>query len=57
MLRMYWPQAKEPSILPAGSGTWKLPPVKRTGKGADEGNNTHFCPHAIRFCMPQRILS
>lgn len=28
MLRMYWPNEKDPSIL---DGTWKIPPVKKVG--------------------------
>lgn len=27
MLRMYWPKASSPSILPPGKGDWTLPPV------------------------------
>jgi hypothetical protein len=27
MLRMYWPQEKDPSII---DGSWKIPPVKVT---------------------------
>ncbi|MFS8063696.1 MAG: DUF1214 domain-containing protein, partial [Luteimonas sp.] len=28
-LRMYWPKTEAPSILPAGSGTWKPPGIQR----------------------------
>jgi hypothetical protein len=31
MLRMYWPKAESPSILPPGKGTWTIPPVKKVG--------------------------
>jgi hypothetical protein len=31
MLRMYWPTETPPSILPPGSGTWKIPAVQRVG--------------------------
>jgi hypothetical protein len=29
VLRLYWPKAEPPSILPAGEGTWQPPDVKR----------------------------
>jgi hypothetical protein len=29
VMRLYWPKAEPPSILPAGEGTWKPPGVKR----------------------------
>jgi hypothetical protein len=29
VMRLYWPNPKSPSILPAGSGTWKPPAVVR----------------------------
>lgn len=31
MLRMYWPKETSPSILPPGSGTWKIPAIQRVG--------------------------
>jgi hypothetical protein len=29
VMRLYWPKAESPSILPAGEGTWQPPGVKR----------------------------
>ena len=29
VIRLYWPKAEPPSILPAGEGTWKPPGVMR----------------------------
>jgi hypothetical protein len=29
VMRLYWPKAEPPSILPPGEGTWKPPAVKR----------------------------
>lgn len=29
VMRLYWPRTEPPSILPAGQGTWKTPPVRR----------------------------
>ncbi len=29
VMRLYWPKATSPSILPAGEGTWKPPAVKK----------------------------
>ncbi|SDP01807.1 DUF1254 domain-containing protein [Afipia sp. GAS231] len=29
VIRLYWPKAKPPSILPVGEGTWQPPDVKR----------------------------
>jgi hypothetical protein len=29
VMRLYWPKAEPPSILPAGEGTWRPPGVKR----------------------------
>jgi hypothetical protein len=29
VMRLYWPKATPPSILPAGQGTWQPPEVKR----------------------------
>jgi hypothetical protein len=29
VMRLYWPKATPPSILPAGKGTWQPPEVKR----------------------------
>lgn len=29
VMRLYWPRVEQPSILPPGKGTWKLPPVRR----------------------------
>jgi len=29
VMRLYWPKAEAPSILPPGEGTWQPPPVKR----------------------------
>jgi hypothetical protein len=28
MMRLYWPKAKDPSIL---NGSWKIPPVRKVG--------------------------
>jgi hypothetical protein len=33
VLRLYWPKAAPPSILPAGEGTWQPPGVKRVIAG------------------------
>ena len=30
VMRLYWPKAEPPSILPPGSGTWQPPEVKRS---------------------------
>jgi hypothetical protein len=27
VMRLYWPKETPPSVLPAGSGTWRPPPV------------------------------
>jgi len=32
VMRLYWPKETPPSILPAGKGDWKPPPVIRTPK-------------------------
>jgi hypothetical protein len=32
VMRLYWPKAAPPSILPAGEGEWKPPAVIRTPK-------------------------
>ena len=29
VMRLYWPKTTEPSVLPAGQGTWKPPGIKR----------------------------
>jgi len=29
VMRLYWPRTTQPSILPAGEGTWQPPGVKR----------------------------
>jgi hypothetical protein len=29
VMRLYWPKAEPPSILPPGKGTWQPPGVKR----------------------------
>jgi hypothetical protein len=29
VMRLYWPKTENPSVLPAGSGTWSPPPVVR----------------------------
>jgi hypothetical protein len=29
VMRLYWPKAEPPSILPAGEGTWQPPGIKR----------------------------
>jgi hypothetical protein len=35
VMRLYWPKTAPPSILPAGDGSWKPPPVQREqGAGA-----------------------
>ncbi|MEF8701102.1 MAG: DUF1254 domain-containing protein [Candidatus Accumulibacter sp. UW20] len=31
VMRLYWPKAEPPSILPPGAGTWNPPEVKRLG--------------------------
>jgi hypothetical protein len=31
VLRLYWPKVGEPSILPAGSGSWQPPAVTKIG--------------------------
>ena len=31
VMRLYWPRTEQPSVLPAGEGTWKPPPVKKVG--------------------------
>ncbi len=28
-MRLYWPKTEDPSILPAGDGTWKPPSVEK----------------------------
>jgi hypothetical protein len=28
VMRLYWPKETPPSVLPAGEGTWKPPPVQ-----------------------------
>ena len=30
VMRLYWPKTEDPSILPAGDGTWQPPGVVRT---------------------------
>lgn len=32
VMRLYWPKTGDPSILPAGKGSWKPPAVTRVGK-------------------------
>ena len=29
VMRLYWPKAEPPSILPPGEGSWKPPPIQR----------------------------
>lgn len=29
-MRLYWPRAEQPSILPIGKGTWKPPLIVKT---------------------------
>jgi hypothetical protein len=29
VMRLFWPRATPPSVLPAGEGTWKPPGVQR----------------------------
>ena len=29
VMRLYWPKAEAPSILPAGEGTWQPPGIRR----------------------------
>jgi len=31
VMRLYWPKAEAPSVLPAGSGSWKPPAIKKAG--------------------------
>jgi hypothetical protein len=33
VMRLYWPKTTQPSILPAGEGTWRPPGVKRVEQG------------------------
>jgi len=30
VMRLYWPRTEQPSVLPAGSGTWKPPAIVAT---------------------------
>ena len=32
VMRLYWPKADPPSILPAGEGTWQPPPLQKLAK-------------------------
>jgi hypothetical protein len=28
-MRLYWPKARQPSILPPGKGEWKAPAIRK----------------------------